>query len=318
MENLKNIKLYLGAMSLYTTDVLIDYYKLNRNIGIISSRRQVDYDGGYVNNWTTQEFSEYVSDQSDIILERDHGGPSQGNIEDNGIDSFIVDAAHLDMIHIDPWKRSMDLTKGIETTIADISQIHQINKDMLFEIGTEQAIRHFSTSELHTLLDTIREGLGDERFSKIAYLAIQTGTKIVGNKNTGIFDPVRAGDMVLLCREYGLLSKDHNGDYLDPGMIKYRFELGVDAVNIAPQIGSIESSIVWDHSDSKEREVMFQLCFYSKKWVKWFPPGFNPTAKKETLFKSCGHYVMSQIDYDPSLRALIKIKIFNFLDDILE
>ena len=54
---------------------------------LIASRRQIDsgeFGGGYVNNWTTKEFSNYVIDQDkkgNILLSRDHGGPWQNNKE---------------------------------------------------------------------------------------------------------------------------------------------------------------------------------------------------------------------------------------------
>ena len=43
----------------------------SNQIGFIPSRRQVDYSGGYVNNWTTKQFSEYVNGR--VVIERDHG-----------------------------------------------------------------------------------------------------------------------------------------------------------------------------------------------------------------------------------------------------
>ena len=54
---------------------------------LIASRRQIDseeFGGGYVNNWTTKKFSNYVIDQDkkgNILLSRDHGGPWQNNQE---------------------------------------------------------------------------------------------------------------------------------------------------------------------------------------------------------------------------------------------
>ena len=56
-------------------------------IMLIASRRQIDSDengGGYVNNWNTENYSNYVSSldkKNKIILARDHGGPWQNNIE---------------------------------------------------------------------------------------------------------------------------------------------------------------------------------------------------------------------------------------------
>ena len=56
---------------------------------MIASRRQIGSEyinNGYVNNWSTREFSKYVRSidkKKNIILARDHGGPWQGdkNIE---------------------------------------------------------------------------------------------------------------------------------------------------------------------------------------------------------------------------------------------
>ena len=47
---------------------------------MIASRRQIDseeFGGGYVNNWSTKSFADYVKKKDKknfIILSRDHGG----------------------------------------------------------------------------------------------------------------------------------------------------------------------------------------------------------------------------------------------------
>ena len=54
---------------------------------LIASRRQIDseqFNGGYVNNWTTSKFANYVKTKdknTNIILSRDHCGPWQNNEE---------------------------------------------------------------------------------------------------------------------------------------------------------------------------------------------------------------------------------------------
>ena len=56
-----NTKLFIGPMSRNIVDYIIDYCEDNdKEIGLIASRRQIDFSGGYVNNWTTSEFSKYV------------------------------------------------------------------------------------------------------------------------------------------------------------------------------------------------------------------------------------------------------------------
>jgi len=62
------------------------------DFGFAVTRRQVDYNGGYVNGWNTKSFYDYVkSKNSSIVLERDHGGPSQGTAEVNGLVCYRVD-----------------------------------------------------------------------------------------------------------------------------------------------------------------------------------------------------------------------------------
>ena len=50
-------KYYIGPMSKNVVDCVIKHSQKNL-IGLIPSRRQVDYCGGYVNNWNTKQFSE--------------------------------------------------------------------------------------------------------------------------------------------------------------------------------------------------------------------------------------------------------------------
>ena len=78
----------VGPMSLNCVDVTIEIsnqYEIP--LMLIASRRQIDsaeFGGGYVNNWTTEEFSNYVIDRDKkgkILLARDHGGPWQNEQE---------------------------------------------------------------------------------------------------------------------------------------------------------------------------------------------------------------------------------------------
>ena len=67
-------KFYIGPMSKNVVDSILEFTEETGNkIGFIPSRRQVEHNGGYVNNWTTQEFAKYVNGRA--IIERDHGGP---------------------------------------------------------------------------------------------------------------------------------------------------------------------------------------------------------------------------------------------------
>ena len=82
----KRTLLGIGPMSKNCIDASIelsDKYLLP--LMLIASRRQIDsseFGGGYVNNWSTEEYSSYVKEKDKggyILLARDHGGPWQNN-----------------------------------------------------------------------------------------------------------------------------------------------------------------------------------------------------------------------------------------------
>ena len=74
------MKYFIGPMSKNVVDAVIEF---NGDFGFIPSRRQVDYNGGYVNDWTTGEFSKYVNGR--VPIQRDHGGIGQGYVHDDGM-----------------------------------------------------------------------------------------------------------------------------------------------------------------------------------------------------------------------------------------
>ena len=59
---MKNIKYFIGPMSKNVVDAILEFCEETDNqIGLIPSRRQVEYNGGYANNWTTETFSKYAN-----------------------------------------------------------------------------------------------------------------------------------------------------------------------------------------------------------------------------------------------------------------
>ena len=62
------MKYCFGVISKNQVDMICDYASwYNKEVIFIPSRRQVEYNGGYVNNWTTKEFSEYVKSKIPIV-----------------------------------------------------------------------------------------------------------------------------------------------------------------------------------------------------------------------------------------------------------
>jgi len=286
------VKYFIGPMSKNIVDAIVEFCANTGNtIGLIPSRRQVEWNGGYVNNWTTEEFSKYVTT---LPLQRDHGGPGQGNRDDDGFESLAYDAKHFQLIHIDPWKKYPEFSDGLEKTIEMIKFAYEINPDIIFEVGTEEAIRPFTPDELNLLVASLRSALPEEVYWQIKYLVIQSGTSLKGTNQTGNYDSTRLVEMIEVARSYDMLSKEHNGDYIPVEVIKEKFSLGLDCINIAPEFGLIETlTYLSEIKDDKLFERFWQICYDSKKWVKWVSPGFDPYYNREQLVKICGHYVLS-------------------------
>ena len=312
----KNPKFYIGPMSKNVVDSIIEFSEeTNNKMGLIPSRRQVEWNGGYVNNWTTKEFSEYVNGR--VPIERDHGGPGQGYEYDEGLRSFMIDVHYLDIIHIDPWKVYPKYEDGLEFTINSIKRLYDMNSKILFEVGTEEAIRDFSSLDLERLLGGLSKALSSDMFGNIKYAVIQSGVGLDLGKltNTGKFDPYKLSNMIEVCKKFGILSKEHNGDYLTNEQIKMRFQRGLDSINIAPEFGQLET-LCYLKEMGDDIEEYYKICYDSKRWNKWVDKDFIPSDNKEELIKICGHYVLSDDNFkkfkpniDDKIKNIIKTKL---------
>ena len=301
-------KYYIGPMSKNIVDAIIEFFNETGNeIGLIPSRRQVEWDGGYVNNWNTEEFSKY---SNKLLLKRDHAGPGQGYIDDNGYESLKHDCSYLDMIHIDPWKKYPKYEDGLQWTIEMIEFCYNLNSNMEFEVGTEEAIRRFEPEELDMLLNDLHVRLEEKIFTQIKYLVIQSGTSLKGNSNTGEYDKDRLLDMIKIAKSWNLFSKEHNGDYISVDLIKEKMNLGLDSINIAPEFGLIETlSYI---NEGIDIDKFWKICYDSKRWEKWVNSDFNPHTQKLDLIKICGHYILSNPEFlkiKPNIDNTIKLNI---------
>jgi hypothetical protein len=321
-EKLKNTKFYIGPMSKNIVDTILDF-SINEktNVGIIPTRRQIDYNGGYVNDWTTDNFFKYVENKKNdhIIFERDHGGINQGVYQDNGTSSLYTDAKLFDIIHIDPWRYYNSPSyrfDALKETANNIKYINKLNPNCFFEIGTEESIYKFDEIKLKQMLIYLKNDLGNELFDKIIYCVIQSGTKLEGTKNIGNFNINRLKKMLNVCDEYNILSKEHNGDYLTPEQLKLRFDVGLSAINIAPEFGVYETDILLEYMNNEQIEKFFKICYLSNKWEKWVNEKFNPMKDKIELIRICGHYNFSNpefINMNINIDDIIKQRLYEKL-----
>lgn len=307
-------KIFLGPMSKNIVDTVIEYsnsFKLP--FTLIPSRRQVEYNGGYVNNWTTKNFVDYVKRKGKYIsVERDHGGPGQGTNMDDGVESFREDCKYMDVIHIDPWKKYPKYEDGLKETIKALNFCYNENPNLFFEIATEEGIRRFEVNELEKFILDLQKQIKPEIYKRIKYFVVQCGTGLLEATNIGHYEKERLKNMVDLCNKYGFISKEHNGDWVSVDLMREKFELGLDCINVAPELGQIETKAILKQiqkiKDIEKKnelfETFFRICLHSKKWVKWVSKDFKPEENKEKLINICGHYVFSYTEFQEIKKQL--------------
>lgn len=286
-------KYYIGPMCKNVVDCVVKHSQ-KYFIGLIPSRRQVDYSGGYVNNWNTKNFSEYLKNTK-ILLCRDHGGPKQGLEPDDGIKSFLDDCDNLQLIHIDPFRDSKSIYEAAEKTVYYIKMCFLKNPNIFYEVGTEEAIFEYKPQELNLFLLYLKKCLTDEEFLQIKYVVVQSGTllDLSTRTNIGNFNNARLINFIEVANEFGIMTKEHNGDYLiDSFDLETRYASGLDAINIAPEFGQIESEFYLEQCrGSYLFDILYEICYTSGKWKKWVSD-VNRLSKEQIIITCC-HYNLS-------------------------
>ena len=202
----------VGPVSLNCVNAAVDLANEHDvPIMLIASRRQIDSaqcGGGYVNNWTTEEFARHVIDRDKkgkILLARDHGGPWQNTGEQKGKlslrramesakASFRADLeAGFQMLHIDPSvdihgqpDRDEVLDRIFELYEYCWSQAQQLRQEVIFEIGTEeQSGSTNSELELDYTLKAVHAFCTKYRLPQPSFVVVQCGTSVMEMRNVG-------------------------------------------------------------------------------------------------------------------------------------
>ena len=346
----------IGPMSKNCVDAVIDLANENdAPLILIASRRQIDseeFGGGYVNNWTTIKYAEYVKSKNikkNIILARDHGGPWQNDIEvknnlslkdamESAKRSYKNDIdAGFQILHIDP---SIDLHElpNVDRVLERVYELYdycysyakEINKDIIFEIGTEEQSGSTNTQEeLEYTLASMKEFCKKNKFPFPSFVVIQAGTRVMETRNVGSFDsPIRVENeippeiqlpkMISICNKYGIYMKEHNTDYLSTDALNWHPKLGIHSANVAPEFGVAETRALIDLLKSNNldnlTEEFIKLSFSSDKWRKWMLNDGLATDQDKAII--AGHYIFSQKRF-VELKLEASKKIVN-LDQLLK
>lgn len=323
----------VGPMSKLCVDAAIELSNENRiPLLMIASRRQIDseeFGGGYVNNWTTQQFADYVLDKDKsgrVVLARDHGGPWQSEREklgnlglrkamDSAKRSYARDIdAGFQILHVDP---SVDPhgPPTLEDTLERLFELYEFcwsyarraGREIMFEVGTEEQSGSTNTpEELKFTLAEISKFCAKNHLPFPAFVVVQTGTRVMEMRNVGSFaSPVRVADelaaeiqlpmMIDICRAHGIYMKQHNTDYLDDESLRWHPRLGIHAANVAPEYGVAETKALLAALEENGLDELagrfVALSLASGKWKKWMLPGTTATDRDRALIS--GHYVFS-------------------------
>lgn len=325
----------VGPMSLNCVDAAIALANEHRVfLMLIASRRQIDseeFGGGYVNNWTTEQFATYVRERDTggfIVLARDHGGPWQNELEtwrsmdlhaamDASKRSFQSDIeAGLDMIHIDPSRGSnsfapptmKEFTERTKELLAFCKGVAATSRrEVAIEIGTDEGnIGLAPSAEIGEMAEDVVDFCRRERFDAPEFLVIQTGTKVMEMQNVGPLDPQvqRVGDvdgcsalpsLMAIADRHGFISKEHNADYLSAPTLQWHLRRQIGAANVAPEFGVTESrtfvDLVRTVGMPHLEERFLELAFTSRKWEKWMLTETVATDRERALI--AGHYVFA-------------------------
>lgn len=336
MQKRRCTLLGVGPMSVNCVDATIELANEHEiPLFLIASRRQIDseeFGGGYVNQWTTEEFANYVIDRDKkgkILLARDHGGPWQNTREkearlglrramESAKSSYLSDLeAGFQVLHLDP---SIDIhgrpdTDELLARLFELyefcwSQAQKLDQEVIFEIGTEeQSGSTNSQEELDYTLNAVQHFCKRNHLPAPSFVVIQTGTRVMEKRNVGSFDsPVRVAEelpaeiqlpkMIEICNRYGIFMKEHNTDYISDEALQWHPRLGIHAANVAPEFGVAETCALLKVLEANGLENLaerfIQIAFESRKWDKWMLKDTQASDRDRAII--AGHYVFALPD----------------------
>ena len=112
------------------------------------------------------------------------------------------------------------------------------------------------------------------------------------------------------CKKFNVKTKVHGTDYLPDESLQWFPKLGIDAANIAPEFGTIESTALVNILIANElcelKEKFLDMSYSSKKWTKW-------VSKDHTLNKNEPRTVLRIIDWGQVSYWLAQLRMVSSL-----
>jgi len=297
-------KLALGPMSSEIIEAAFKFSNFYRKqLMLIASKNQIDYSVGYVNNWTTKQYMDFIREMkekyknSDIKICRDHCGPGfNGKYElEDTYNTIKADIGNgFDLIHIDFCMHKGGKEEKLIESKKAIQYCLKLNPNISLEIGTDENEGiNFSMANLEDLKKEINFF---KDFCNPEFYVIQTGSLIKEINQVGNFNKEFVSNVSKILNANNIKLKEHNADYLSVQDIKQRGGI-VDAMNIAPQLGVIQTALVLNKC------LMYGINFddfieetYKKeKWKKWMYK--NTPENKFLCAIISGHYNFASDKY---------------------
>lgn len=321
---MKQFRLGFGPMSKDIVDIICNYANKNKYpLMIIASRNQVDYASGYVS--TTRELVEQIKPykSENILVCRDHCGPYFSDA-DRGlalstaltrckatINTDILNG--VDVIHIDVSRiPENQLEYGKELIEFAISR----NPDIKLEFGSEDNTGVDINSSI-ARLDEQLEFL--QQYKKnVKFFVTQTGS-LTKEDQAGNFDIESNKQIAKKIHDAGFLFKEHNADYFTEDDIKKRIDAGIDSLNIAPQLGKIQTDTLKEFAPADLWQAFSDYVYSKNYWQRWVPEG---VTDQNTAVSVSGHYCFNSDEYRAIISGIdevaFKTKLTNKINDLLD
>ncbi|MBL7072004.1 MAG: class II D-tagatose-bisphosphate aldolase, non-catalytic subunit [Candidatus Omnitrophica bacterium] len=271
-------KLGIAPLSTEIIEAVFRYsHSREKELMVIVSKNQVDYVRGYVNGWTTREFRKFIEknkkahSQSNIKLCRDHCGPGfngKYDIEDayRTIEEDIANG--FDLIHIDFCHFKGNAREKLVASRKTIEHCLNLNSDIKLEVGSDG--NSSSRNTLNSLEEVEEEISFFKTFCDPEFYVVQTGSLVRRGRQAGSFNKELVEEIASFIYREGIKLKEHNADYLSKEEILQRKDL-VDAMNIAPQLGTVQTRLVLDKclQYGVDCNDFLNIVYKGNRWKKW-------------------------------------------------